>query len=59
MEIEMEPLDQQQANQELEQLGYETLDRLYQAGATESDVKYIAWMAGLCQWKPDAQRRAA
>ncbi len=53
-ETDLQPLDERQmAFLEQEQLGMETLDRIYLAGARESDVKYIAWMAGLTNWKPE------
>lgn len=53
-EVEMEPLSEiDMAFLEQEQIGCEVCDRLLAAGANEDDVKYIAWMAGLVNWKPE------
>lgn len=42
-----------EADRELQFLGYEALDRCLKTGAREDDLKYIAWLAGLTDWKPD------
>lgn len=57
----MEPMEQEynEADRELQQMGYQALDRLYQAGAKADDVQFVGWLAGLGDWKPHVQRRAA
>ena len=48
-----------EADRELQQMGFETLDRLYQSGARLDDVQFVGWLAGLGEWKPTQQKRAA
>jgi hypothetical protein len=48
-----------EADQELQQMGYESLDRLYKAGASLDDIQFVGWMAGLGNWKPTQERQAA
>lgn len=60
-ETKMEPMDQEylEADRELQELGFKALDRCYESGADKDSLQYLAWMAGLGDWKPHAQRRAA
>lgn len=46
------------ADRELQQMGYETLDRIHQSGADPEDVRFVGWMAGLINWTPE-QRKVA
>jgi hypothetical protein len=39
------------ADLELEQMGFEALDRCLEKGADPEDLKTVAWIAGL-QWTP-------
>jgi hypothetical protein len=50
----MEPLDEREtAHLELEKIGQETLDRIAQSGARQSDVEFIAALAGI-KWEKRA-----
>jgi hypothetical protein len=57
----MEPMEQEfaEADRELQQMGYQALDRLFQAGAKVDDVQFVGWLAGLGDWKPTQERKAA
>lgn len=59
--FELPSADQEmaEADKEMQELGYQALDRCFQAGADADSLKYLAWMAGLTDWKPHAHRRAA
>ena len=50
----MSPMEQEfeQANRQLEQEIWETLDRCYYAGAKLDDVRFLAWQAGCVEWAP-------
>jgi len=49
----MEPMEQEyaEADREMEQMGFEALDRCAEAGADLEDLKTVAWIAGL-SWTP-------
>jgi hypothetical protein len=57
----MEPMEQEfaEADRELQQMGYQALDRIYQAGAKVDDVQFVGWLAGLGDWTPNVHRKAA
>jgi hypothetical protein len=57
----MEPMEQEfaEADRELQQMGYQALDRIYQAGAKVDDVQFVGWLAGLGDWTPSVHRKAA
>ena len=40
------------ANLEMQRMAHEALNRCYQRGAKEDDLKFIGWLAGLTDWKP-------
>lgn len=56
----MEPMEQEyvEADRELEQMGFEALDRCAAAGADPEDLKTVAWIAGL-NWSPRADQRSS
>lgn len=57
----MNPMEQEydEADRELQEMGFAAMDRLYQAGAKLDDVQFVGWLAGLGDWKPSLQRKAA
>jgi len=57
----MDPMEQEyaEADRELQQMGYEALDRLHKSGASVDDVQFVGWLAGLGDWKPTENRKAA
>ena len=48
-----------EADRELQEMGYAAMDRLHQAGARLDDIQFVGWLAGLSEWKPQQQRKAA
>lgn len=48
-----------EADKELQEMAYAAMDRLYQAGARLDDIQLVGWLAGLSNWKPTQQKRAA
>lgn len=48
-----------QAEQEMQQMICEALDRCANGEATEEDLRLLAWQAGVAFWKPHQQRKAA
>lgn len=52
----MNDIDQRmaEADQELQQMGEAALNRCLQIGAKADDLQYLAWLAGLTNWKPNA-----
>lgn len=45
----------QEANADLERELWEALDRCAEKGASEDDLKLLAWQCGATQWKPSRQ----
>ena len=58
--MDRDEIDQRmaEADLELQQMAYEALNRCYSAGAKVDDLKFIGWLAGCSEWKPQ-QRKAA
>lgn len=56
----MEPMEQEFANAdvELQQLIWMSLDRCLEAGAREDDLQFLAWQTGCTDWKPSRQNSA-
>lgn len=54
MEREWNSADEEmaQVDRELEQMGFEALDRCLEKGAAPEDLKTLAWIAGL-EWTPE------
>ncbi len=51
--------EQQQAEEELQQMICDALDRCAAAGADEESLRLLAWQAGVTYWKPNAHARTA
>lgn len=57
----MDPMEQEfnEADMELQQLLWLSLDRCHQNGAREDDLRFLAWQCGVTDWTPTTKEQRA